>query len=168
MSSNQVSNLGKAASQMTQLAPSLADLYAPVRDDLAAAAELIDDELASELPLVNTLCASVRSYGGKMLRPALLMLSGRATGELSESHRTLAAVIEMVHMATLVHDDVLDGADERRGQPTVCAVNGNVAAVLLGDYLISHAFHLCSSLCDQGASRRVGAATNTVCEGELL
>jgi octaprenyl-diphosphate synthase len=74
----------------------------------------------------------------------------------------------MVHMATLVHDDVLDGADERRRQPTVGAIAGNEAAVLLGDFLISHAYHLCSSLDSQFAARRVAQATNTVCEGELL
>ena len=146
MSSNQVSNLGKAASQMTQLAPSLAYLYAPVRDDLAAAAELIDDELASELPLVNTLCASVRSYGGKMLRPAILLLSARACGELHPEHHTLAAVVEIVHISTLVHDDVLDDADIRRRAATVNRLWGNERAVLLRDFLISHAYHLCSSI----------------------
>jgi len=77
-------------------------------------------------------------------------------------------VVEMVHMATLVHDDVLDHADTRRRQPTVATIAGNTAAVLLGDFLISHAFHLCSGLQSQHASRRIGATTNAVCEGELL
>jgi octaprenyl-diphosphate synthase len=77
-------------------------------------------------------------------------------------------VVELVHMATLVHDDVLDGADERRGMAPVNSVHGNVAAVLLGDYLISHAYHLCSGLSSQHAARRIGATTNVVCEGELL
>jgi octaprenyl-diphosphate synthase len=146
----------------------LQELYGPVRDDLTIVERIFDDEIAGELPFVDDLCDTVRSYRGKMLRPALLLLSARATGELKPAHRTLAAVIEMVHMATLVHDDVLDEADERRRQPTVNNINGNVAAVLLGDYLISHAFHLCSGLRSQHASRRIGATTNIVCEGELL
>jgi len=144
------------------------DFYAVIGEDLAAAQRVFDRELASDLRFVNDLCERVRSYRGKMLRPALLMLTGKAVGELSPSHHTLAAVVEMVHMATLVHDDVLDSADERRRQPTICATEGNVGAVLLGDYLISHAFHLCSSLDSQYASRRIGATTNVVCEGELL
>ncbi|MBU0719459.1 MAG: polyprenyl synthetase family protein, partial [Planctomycetes bacterium] len=91
-----------------------------------------------------------------------------ATGILTTDHHTLAAVVEIVHMATLVHDDVLDGADERRGQKPVNAISGNVAAVLLGDYLVSHAYHLCSGLDDQYAARRIAATANVVCEGELL
>jgi len=146
----------------------LTDLYAPIADDLCAAQRIFDDELQSDLPFVNEWCDRVRSYRGKMLRPALLLLAGKATGQLTKEHHTLAAVVEIVHMATLVHDDVLDEADERRRLPTICATAGNVAAVLVGDYLISHAFHLCSSLDSQYASRRIGAATNEVCEGELL
>lgn len=146
----------------------LTELYRPIRDDLARTESIFDDELRSEFAFVDDLCTTVRSYRGKMLRPALLLLSAKATGQLSSVHHTLSAVIEMVHMATLVHDDVLDEADERRRKPTVSSAAGNTMAVLLGDYLISHAFHLCSSLNDQHASRRVGATTNTVCEGELL
>jgi octaprenyl-diphosphate synthase len=161
--------------RMTPVLVGLQDLYAPVRDDLVQAQRIFDDELTSEFPFLNDLCDTVRSYRGKMLRPALLLLSARATGESSPRpcnpgrlHHTLAAVVEMVHMATLVHDDVLDEADERRKQPTIASADGNVAAVLLGDYLISHAFHLCSSLDSQHASRRIGATTNIVCEGELV
>jgi len=146
----------------------LTQLYAPIGDDLRIVEQVFDDELACDLPFVTELCDTVRSYRGKMLRPALLLLCGQAAGELRPDHHTLAAVVEMVHMATLVHDDVLDEADERRRQPTVGAIAGNEAAVLLGDFLISHAYHLCSSVNSQYASRRVADATNTVCEGELL
>ncbi|MBI3836041.1 MAG: polyprenyl synthetase family protein [Planctomycetes bacterium] len=147
---------------------SLSDVYAPIAHDLRLAERIFDDELKSELPFIDELVATVRSYRGKMLRPSLLLLTARATGTLTEAHHVLAAVVEMVHMATLVHDDVLDGADERRRQPTIARLSGNTTAVLLGDYLISHAFHLCSSIGDSFASRRIGAATNTVCDGELL
>lgn len=146
----------------------LKELYAPIQTDLQRAVEIFDDEIDGDLPFINDLCETVRSYRGKMLRPALLLLSGRACGSVTTAHHTLAAVVEMVHMATLVHDDVLDEADQRRRRPTVNNIAGNEAAVLLGDYLISHAFHLCSSLDSQFASRRIGATTNTVCEGELL
>ena len=102
-----------------------------------------------------------------MLRPTLLLLSGRAAGTLTDAHTVLATVVEMVHMATLVHDDVLDEAELRRKGATINHLRGNEAAVLLGDYLISHSFHLCSSLESQLASRVIGRTTNCVCEGEL-
>jgi octaprenyl-diphosphate synthase len=147
--------------------PALATLYDLIAADLQRVCRIFDDELFSELAVVNELCAHIRQYRGKMLRPALLLLSGRACGRVTPQHLTLGAVVEMVHMATLVHDDVLDEADVRRRVPTVNRMEGNEAAVLLGDYLISHAFHLCSSLDSQAASRLIGAATNTICEGEL-
>jgi len=146
----------------------LTSLYAPIAADLAIVEEIFDGELVSDLPFIGELCGSVRSYRGKMLRPALLLLVAKEVGGLRPVHHTLAAVVEMVHMATLVHDDVLDEADERRGRAPVNAMVGNVAAVLLGDYLISHAFHLCSGIGSQEASRRIGATTNVVCAGELL
>jgi octaprenyl-diphosphate synthase len=159
--------------RMTEAPPAPAsttidDLYVPIADDLARVRLIFDDELVSGFDFVNDLCETVRSYRGKMLRPALLLLTGRACGGLVPAHDTLAAVVEMVHMATLVHDDVLDEADERRRRPTIRRLAGNTAAVLLGDYFISHAFHLCSSLDSQYASRRIGHTTNIVCEGELL
>ncbi len=147
--------------------PALANLYEPITADLEQVCRIFDEELLSDLPIVNELCAHVRQYRGKMLRPALLLLSGRACGRVTPDHLTLAAVVEMVHMATLVHDDVLDEANIRRRVPTVNRMEGNETAILLGDYLISHAFHLCSSLDSQEASRLIGSATNTVCEGEL-
>lgn len=149
-------------------AAAFADVYRPIRDDLVRAEAIFNDELRSEVAIVNELAARAASYRGKMLRPALLLLIARAAGKMTPEHHVVAAVVEMVHVATLVHDDVLDEADERRGQPTIATLSGNVAAVLLGDYLISHSYHLCSSIADQHAARRIGATTNTVCEGELL
>ncbi|MFH0981224.1 MAG: polyprenyl synthetase family protein [Planctomycetota bacterium] len=145
----------------------LAEVYAPIAAELEQTAARFDDELRSAQAFVNQLCEQVQRYRGKMLRPVLLLLTGKAAGELGNQHVTLAAVVEMVHVATLVHDDVLDEADVRRRRTTVNAMSGNEAAVMLGDYLISHAFHLCSSLDSQYASRAIGATTNTVCEGEL-
>jgi octaprenyl-diphosphate synthase len=87
---------------------------------------------------------------------------------LTDAHVTIATVVEMVHMATLVHDDVLDEAELRRKGATLNHLRGNEAAVLLGDYLISHSYHLCASLGSQYASRMIARTTNEVCEGELL
>lgn len=143
-------------------------LHGPIAAELARARRRFDDELAGNLDFISELCDRVRAYRGKMLRPTLLLLTAKACRGVTEAHITLAAVVEMVHVATLVHDDVLDLAHTRRKFPTVNATDGNQAAVLLGDYLISHAFHLCSSLPDTWACRRIGAATNTVCEGELM
>jgi octaprenyl-diphosphate synthase len=128
-------------------------------------------ELTSDLRCVNTLVKHVSRFRGKMLRPCLVLLTGKAcsaSGELVDAHITLATVVEMVHMATLVHDDVLDEAELRRKGATINHLRGNEAAVMLGDYLISHSYHLCSSLESQFASRLIAHTTNQVCEGELL
>jgi octaprenyl-diphosphate synthase len=146
----------------------LQELYAPIQQDLHAVRRILERELASDVPFVQQLCEQVDRLCGKMLRPALLLLSGRAIGPITDQHRVLAAVVEMVHVATLVHDDVLDEADLRRNARSLNRQIGNEGAVLLGDFLISHAFHLCSSLDSYYASRLMGAATNTVCEGELM
>jgi octaprenyl-diphosphate synthase len=148
--------------------PTTSSLFEPVSEELRKVSELFDDTLSSELPNVKELCLHVRGYRGKMLRPLLVLLSGKACGRITDEHITLATVVEMVHMATLVHDDVLDSAEVRRGGETVNAKWGNKRSVLFGDYLISQAFHLCSSLDSQYASRLIGSTTNTVCEGELL
>jgi octaprenyl-diphosphate synthase len=139
-----------------------------IKPQLDAVEELFRRELTSSVPCVNTLVKHVGRFRGKMLRPMLLLLAGKACGRLEQAHIVLATVVEMVHMATLVHDDVLDEAELRRKGATINHLRGNEAAVLLGDYLISHSFHLCSSLDSQFASRVIGRTTNQVCEGELL
>jgi octaprenyl-diphosphate synthase len=141
-----------------------------IAPQLAAVDRLFSKELTSDIACVNTLVKHVSRFRGKMLRPMLVLLSGRAAngGELTEAHVTIATVVEMVHMATLVHDDVLDEAELRRKGATINHLRGNEAAVLLGDYLISHSYHLCSSLDSQLASRVIARTTNQVCEGELL
>lgn len=153
---------------MKQALLPLESIYGPIGDELLATKKLFDQELECDLPFLKQLCRQVERYSGKMVRPALTLLAARACGRVSPEHITLAAVLEMVHLATLVHDDVLDEAKVRRKASTVNAMSGNETAVLLGDYLISHAYHLCSSLDSQYASRTVASCTNTVCEGELL
>jgi octaprenyl-diphosphate synthase len=143
-------------------------LHGPVTQALEDTRRIFDAELTSELPFVNELCERIGLMRGKMLRPSLLLLTGQACGGIEPEHLTLGAVVEMVHIATLVHDDILDEAQVRRGMRTFNYAEGNEAAVLLGDYLISHAFHLCSSLDSQFASRAISSVTDTVCEGELM
>ena len=153
-------------------------LAAGVADELARVDAVFDRELQSDLPGVNKLVRHVGRFRGKMLRPTLLLLSGKAAAPdrpLGEAHVVQAAVVEMVHMSTLVHDDVLDEAELRRKGATINHLKGNEAAVLLGDYLISHSYHLCSSvdcaavgLPPQWAARVIARTTNRLCEGELL
>lgn len=151
----------------TTLGPALAEMLDEVQRRFSA-------ELLSDTDCVNDLVAHVERFRGKMLRPTLVIVSAMAAaegedlGDLRDSVVTAAAVCEMVHMATLVHDDVLDDAQVRRRGATINQLRGNEAAVMLGDYLISHAYHLCSSLGRADISRAVAHATNTVCEGELL
>lgn len=151
----------------------LATLQAWVFAGLEAAAERIDQAVASDVPAVATLCKHVERFRGKMLRPTLVLLAGSAAGapveqEPSADLITVAAVVEMVHMATLVHDDVLDEADARRGGETINRQRGNETAVILGDYLIAAAYHLCSSLPTQEPSRIIGRVSMELCAGELL
>ena len=105
---------------------------------------------------------------GKQLRPALVGLAAGATGKLNDSHITVAVIIEMVHLATLVHDDVMDEATLRRGRPTLTANWGNEMSVLLGDCLFAHALKLAASFPTPEICRAVASATNTVCSGEIL
>jgi octaprenyl-diphosphate synthase len=145
----------------------LARLYEPIAAELAEAEGVFRTELESDSPYVHELVAHLRHYRGKQLRPALLLLTAKACGQVSPAHITLAAVVEMIHTATLVHDDVLDRADLRRHVATINARWGNASSVLLGDLLFTHAFYLASTTGSTRACRLIGAATNRVCEGEL-
>jgi octaprenyl-diphosphate synthase len=147
-------------------------IAAMLDEQLEEVALILERQMASDFSAVNALCQHIEQYRGKRLRPILVLLSGLATGVhdtgLTEKHRVVAAVVEMIHMATLVHDDVLDEAQIRRGVATLNYLRGNETAVMLGDYLISNAFALCSSLRDPEINRHLGEVTNTLCEGELL
>lgn len=155
--------------------PDLPHDLAPVVARIGAALQQVDEvfvkELASDLPPVAELVAHVEHYRGKMLRPTLALLSSMAVsggGAVSPAAVTLGAVVEMVHMATLVHDDVLDEADVRRRGATVNRLRGNEAAVILGDYLIASSFHLCSTLPSPRYAIDVARAAAVLCAGELL
>ena len=141
-------------------AATLAAYAAPLMD---GATDLFSTTTGTPLsPLIQHL----KHYRGKRLRPALLLLTAKACGAVTPAHHTLAAAVEMIHTATLVHDDVLDEADVRRHVATVNAGWGNKVSILLGDMLFTHAFHLTSTV-DGRACRIIGEATNRVCAGEL-
>lgn len=151
--------------------PSCQRVADAVEQGLARVVHRFDQQLASDLPAVAGLVRHIERYRGKMLRPILCLVThqacGGATG-FNEEAIVCAAVCEMVHMATLVHDDVLDEADTRRAGQTVNRLHGNEAAVMLGDLLIASAYHLCSQLADQSVALRVGSTAMTLCAGELL
>ncbi len=146
----------------------LAALYAPISAELRESQTVLTDELISDQGFISDLCGHIRQFHGKLLRPALLLLTGRAAGELTTAHPVLGAVVELVHVATLVHDDVLDEADIRRRVATVNRLWGNERAVLLGDFVYSHAYRLCSTLESQYAAQLIGQTAVTVCEGEMM
>lgn len=160
------------------LSPELLSLAETLGEWLGRSRRVFDEQLASDLPPVSALVEHVERYHGKMLRPTLVMLAGLAAhpraGQVSpdealtDAHAKIGAVCEMVHLATLVHDDVLDEADVRRRGATVNLLRGNEAAVILGDYLIAGAYHLCSTLPTQRAALSIGRASMVVCAGELL
>jgi octaprenyl-diphosphate synthase len=145
----------------------LAGIYAPIAAELAEAERIFAAELGSRFAFVQGLVDHCADFRGKRLRPALLLLTGQACGAITPAHPVLAAVVEMIHTATLVHDDILDEALVRRHAATINAEWGNESAVLLGDYLFTHAFHLAASLESTRACRWIGRATNLVCEGEM-
>jgi octaprenyl-diphosphate synthase len=147
--------------------PLLARVHQLLGNDLRLAEEAYDRELASRHPFIREVLEHLVNYRGKRLRPILLLLSAKACGNVETAHHVLAAVVEMIHTATLVHDDVLDDATTRRHVATVNSRWTNETSVLLGDYLFTHAFHLTSSLGDARACRLIGRATNLVCAGEM-
>lgn len=157
-----------ATAAVTEPAESLREtLFATIGADLQRVETRLREELRSDHPYVDELVRYGCLLGGKRLRPALLMLAAKACGGVRDEHLTLATVVEMIHTATLVHDDVIDEAGVRRHLATVNARWDNEASVLLGDFLFTHAFYLASTLPTTHACRLIGHATNIVCEGEL-
>jgi octaprenyl-diphosphate synthase len=119
-------------------------------------------------PGVEPYMEYVCETSGKRIRPALAILTGGATGELSDDHLNLGVILELIHMATLVHDDIIDGASARRKVPTANAKWGNGMAVLLGDALFSHALKLSTDFDNVELSRSISLASREVCQGEIL
>ena len=130
--------------------------------------QVITDNLASHVVLINQLSQHIIYSGGKRLRPLLVLLSAKACGYQGENDALLAAVVEFIHTATLLHDDVVDGSDMRRGQDTASHIWGNEAAVLVGDYLYSRAFQMMVRAQSMRIMDLLANATNTIAQGEVL
>ncbi len=143
------------------------DVYKLVAADRQAVDELIKQRLHSEVVLINQIGHYIVNSGGKRLRPVLLLLTARAFGYEGTDHLELAAVVEFIHTATLLHDDVVDASDMRRGQETANSVWGNEASVLVGDFLYSRSFQMMVGVNNMRVMEILSEATNTIAEGEV-
>ena len=139
-----------------------------VANDMAAVNTLIRTRLASDVVLINQIGAHIIGSGGKRLRPMLVLLAAQAALYAGDEHIQLAAVVEFIHTATLLHDDVVDESDLRRGRKTANAVWGNAASVLVGDFLYSRAFQLMVELERMRVMKILADTTNAIAEGEVL
>ncbi|HSW13809.1 MAG TPA: polyprenyl synthetase family protein [Solimonas sp.] len=146
----------------------LKDILAPIAGDMQRVDDVIRARLQSEVALINEIGAYIIGAGGKRLRPALVLLAGRALGSTSHEPELLAATIEFIHTATLLHDDVVDESGLRRGLKTANAVWGNAGAVLSGDFLYSRAFQMMVDTQRMAVMKVMADTTNAIAEGEVL
>jgi octaprenyl-diphosphate synthase len=146
----------------------LKDIRALVADDLAAVDREIRRQLASDVALVSQVGDYIVGAGGKRLRPLLVVLAARAAGATNSAHIPTAALIEFIHTATLLHDDVVDASAKRRGRDTANETFGSPASVLVGDFLYSRAFQMMAALDSPAVIRVMADATNTIAAGEVL
>jgi octaprenyl-diphosphate synthase len=137
-------------------------------EDLTHVDRVIRERLSSDVLLINQVAEYIINSGGKRLRPLLVVLAARACGITNNAHRDAAAIIEFIHTATLLHDDVVDGSKLRRGHDTANALWGNEASVLVGDYLYSRAFEMMVGLGEMRVMEVLASATNKIAEGEVL
>jgi octaprenyl-diphosphate synthase len=145
----------------------LTELFAPVQVELDQVQRELVRDLAPGEPDLEPLVDLAVSFRGKQLRPAMVCLSGLAVGSIGPAHVHVGKVVELLHTATLVHDDVLDGARLRRRQTTVNAAYGTEVPVLLGDYIYARAFHMAVSMDDPTCSRVLSEAVRQICQGEI-
>ena len=148
--------------------PSLNELLKPINADMQAVDQVIRDCLDSEVVLIRTIGDYIIGSGGKRIRPALALLSSRAFGYQGDQHLKMAAVIEFIHTATLLHDDVVDESSLRRGRSTANEMFGNAASVLVGDYLYSRAFEMMVEVDSMAVMQVMSQATKVISEGEVL
>jgi octaprenyl-diphosphate synthase len=147
---------------------STAAILAPIADDMRRVDALIRERLDSDVALVRQVAEYIVAGGGKRLRPALLLLAAGAFGHRGDARFELAVVVEFIHTATLLHDDVVDASHLRRGRRTANAAFGNAAAVLVGDFLYSRSFQMMVGVNSMRVMAVLAEATNTIAEGEVL
>jgi octaprenyl-diphosphate synthase len=146
----------------------LNQIQSPILKDMQAVNTVICDSLHSEVTLINTIGDHITGSAGKRLRPALVLLASGLFGSIGTQQHQLAAIIEFIHTATLLHDDVVDESQLRRGKSTANHVFGNAASVLVGDFLYSRAFQMMVTLQNMRVMEILSEATNTIAEGEVL
>jgi octaprenyl-diphosphate synthase len=144
------------------------DIRDLIADDLRATDALILERLRSDVVLINQIGHYIVNSGGKRLRPMIVLLASRALGFQGNSHIDLAAIVEFIHTATLLHDDVVDESDQRRNRDTANAVWGNAASVLVGDFLYSRSFEMMVDVGSMRVMEVLSSATNRIAEGEVL
>jgi octaprenyl-diphosphate synthase len=144
------------------------EIRALVAEDMVAVDRLIERSLHSDVALIDQLAHYIINSGGKRLRPMLALLAGRAAGHRGDNHIALAAIIEFIHTATLLHDDVVDASNMRRGRLTANLVWGNNASVLVGDFLYSRAFQMMVGIGNMRVMEILADATNTIAAGEVM
>jgi octaprenyl-diphosphate synthase len=160
--------LAASGAASTTATPALRNVLAPVAADMQAVDAVIRERLNSDVALINAISEYIVGAGGKRLRPAVLLLVARALGYRGTAHVLLAAVVEFIHTATLLHDDVVDESDLRRGRATANARFGNAASVLVGDFLYSRSFQMMVDAGQMRVMRILADATNRIAEGEVL
>ena len=146
----------------------LQTVKALVQNDLVAVDAVIRASMKSTVPLVDQVAEHIIAGGGKRIRPLIVLLAARACGYRGASHIDAAAFIEFIHTATLLHDDVVDGSEQRRGRRTANSVYGNSASVLVGDFVYSRAFQMMAAIGSQRVMEIMSEATNVIAEGEVL
>lgn len=142
--------------------------FSLIAEELSSVRDLLKKQLTvtTEPGGISGLLEHISNRSGKMVRPGLVILAGRCCGKIKDEHINVAAIVEMIHNATLLHDDVIDEGKQRRGLPTINSLWGNESAVLLGDFLLSQVFKMCAEL-ESKVARVIAAAAARLCEGEL-
>jgi octaprenyl-diphosphate synthase len=143
-------------------------IYSLIKDDMATVDSMIQSRLQSDVVLINQLGHYIINSGGKRLRPALAILCARACGYQGQHHINLATIIEFIHTATLLHDDVVDNSDMRRGRETANSIWGNEASVLVGDFLYTRSFEMMVEMESMRLMKVLSHTTNVIAEGEVL
>lgn len=146
----------------------IAESQALVADEMSRVDAVITENLASDVVLINQLSHYIISSGGKRLRPQLVLMAANACGYSGQNHITVAAIIEFIHTATLLHDDVVDASELRRGKDTANNIWGNEAAVLVGDFLYSRAFEMMVTVDSMQIMQILAGTTNVIAEGEVM
>lgn len=154
--------------QTTHQIANIQDIRGLVADEFNAVDVVIDEQLTSDVPLIKTICEHIIHSGGKRLRPLLVLLIAKALNYEGDHHIILGAIVEFIHTSTLLHDDVIDESQMRRGKKTANMVWGNSASVLVGDFLYTRIFHLLTRIDNMSVLDTLATITKIIAEGEML